>query len=172
MSTVFIDSVALPSAQTLTIATDVVGATEALKPIAMPRPRRTTPLPRSNGALQFMRAASGIEHALDRGVAHDRAAGVRAAVAQDVAAAELDRIDAERPRDHVGVALVGPDQLRDAEAAQRTGRRPVGVELERIDADIVDVVGAGGREAGLLRHARADVGIGAAVPAARRSGAP
>ena len=58
MSTVFMASVVLPSAPTLTIATDVVGATEALKPIAMPRPRRLTPLPRSNGALQFIFAAS------------------------------------------------------------------------------------------------------------------
>ena len=57
MSTVPMASVQLPSALTLTIATEVVGEIEALKPMAMPRPRRIVPLPRSNGAFQFMRTA-------------------------------------------------------------------------------------------------------------------
>ena len=70
----------------------------------------------------------------------------------------------QRARHHVGVALVGPHELRHAEAAQRAGRRHVGVERVGIDLDVVDVVGAGRGEARLLRHARADVGIGAAVP--------
>ena len=123
----------LPSALTLTIATDVVGETLALKPIAMPRPRRTVPLPRSNGRSQFMRAREPLEHLADRRILHDRAGRLRAAVAQDVLAAELERIDAELARDQVGVALVGPDELRNAEAAQRAGRRQVGVERVRID---------------------------------------
>ena len=75
-----------------------------------------------------------------------------------------DRIDAEFAGNQIGVALKGPDQLRHAEAAQRTGRCPVGVKLVGIDADIVDVVGTGRGEAGFLRNARADIGIGAAVP--------
>ena len=124
---------ALPSAATLTIATEVVGEIEALKPIATPRPRRSVPLPRSNGALQFMRCGERIEHRGDRGVLHRRAGRLRAALAQDVLAAELDRVDAELARDQVGVALIGPHQLRNAEAAQRAGRRAVGVELVGID---------------------------------------
>ncbi len=133
---------ALPSAETLTIATEVVGEIEALKPMAMPRPRRIVPLPRSNGALQFMRAAIASSTSAMRGVLHGGAARLRAALAQDVLAAELDRIDAELARDQVGVALIGPDQLRNAEAAQRAGRRAVGVERVGIDADVLDVVRA------------------------------
>src|SRR6202043_398380 len=98
------------------------------------------------------------------GILHRRAAGLRPALAQNVLAAEFDRIDAELARDQVGVALVGPDQLRNAKTAQRAGRRAVGVERIGIDADIVDVVGAGRGEAGFLRHPRADIRIGAAVP--------
>ena len=66
--------------------------------------------------------------------------------------------------DQVGVALVGPDELRDAEAAQRAGRRQIGVERVGVDRDILDVVGTGRGEAGFLRDARPDVGVGAAVP--------
>ena len=80
---------------------------------------------------------------LDRGVVHHGAGRLRPAFAQDVLAAEFDRIDAELARDQVGVALVGPDKLRNAEAAQRAGRRAVGVELVGIDRDVVDVVGPG-----------------------------
>ena len=40
----------------------------------------------------------------------------------------------------------------------------VGVERVGIDVHVLDVVRARGAEAGLLRHARADVGVGAAVP--------
>ena len=47
----------LPSAATFTIATEVVGEIDALKPTAMLRPRRTVPLPRSNGASQFINSA-------------------------------------------------------------------------------------------------------------------
>src|SRR5262249_41463373 len=48
--------------------------------------------------------------------------------------------------------------------AERPRRRQVRVKRVRVDPDIIDVVGAGGGEARLLRHARADIGIGAAVP--------
>ena len=79
----------------------------------------------------------------------------------EVLPAELDRIHLQRPRHHVGVALIGPHQLRHAEAAQRAGRRDVGVERVGIDPDVVDVVGAGrgrGRtsasRAGRCRHRR------------------
>ena len=47
----------LPSALSVTIATEVVGATHALKPIASPRPRRTGPAPRSNGCAQSISAS-------------------------------------------------------------------------------------------------------------------
>ena len=111
-----------------------------------------------------MRVGDRFEHLRDGGVLHRGAARLRAAFAQDVLAAEFDRVDAELARDQVGVALIGPDELRNAEAAQRAGRRAVGVELVGIDLDILDVVGPRRGEAGFLRHARADIGIGAAVP--------
>ena len=164
MSTVFIASVVLPSAADVDHR-DRRGRRD--RGLEADRDAAAAPL---DAAAAVERRApvhscgQRIEHALDRGVAHHRAARMGAAVAQDVLAAELDRVDAERARDQVGVALVGPHQLRDAEAAQRAGRRAVGVELEGIDADVLDVVGTGGGEAGLLRDARADVRIGAAVP--------
>ena len=58
MSTVDIESVALPSPPMLTIAIDVVGAIEALKPTAIPRPRRMVPVPRSKGFDHSRRSAS------------------------------------------------------------------------------------------------------------------
>ena len=59
-----------------------------------------------------------LEHGIELGIAHDLAGCLRAPFAQQVLAAELERIELERARDHVGVALVGPHQLRNAEAAQ------------------------------------------------------
>ena len=105
-----------------------------------------------------------VHHLLDRMVLQDLAGGVRTSLDGEVLPAEFDRIHLQRPRHHVGVALIGPHQLRHAEAAQRARRRHVGVERVGVDPDVVDVVGAGRGQAGLLRHARADVGIGAAVP--------
>ena len=56
MSTVPQDSVTEPSADTLTMATDVVGDVTALMAMAMPRPRLTGPLPLSNGCDQLIRS--------------------------------------------------------------------------------------------------------------------
>ena len=105
-----------------------------------------------------------IEHRRNRSILHQGAGRLRAAVAQEVLAPKLDRVELERARHHVGVALIGPDELRDAEAAQRPRRSQVGVERIGIDRDVIDVVGARRREAGFLRDARADIRIGAAVP--------
>src|SRR5204863_9670898 len=89
---------------------------------------------------------------------------LRAPLAQEVPAAELHRVDAELARDQVGVALVGPHELRDAEAAQRPGGRQIGVERVGVDRDMLDVVGTRRSEARRPRYARPDVGVGAAVP--------
>ena len=62
------------------------------------------------------------------------------------------------------MAFVAPHQLWDAEPAQRAGGWQVGIERVGVDPHVIDVVGAGGGKAGLLRHARAHVGISAAVP--------
>ncbi len=106
----------------------------------------------------------GVEHLLDCHVLQDGAGGVRAAGAQQVLLAEVERIALKRTRDHIGVALIGPHQLRDAEAAQGAGRRQIGVERVGIDRNVIDVVGARRGETRFLRHPRADVGKGAAVP--------
>ena len=47
----------LPSALTLTMALEVVGEIDALKPIAIPRPRNFVPLPLSKGRSQPSRRA-------------------------------------------------------------------------------------------------------------------
>src|SRR3981081_946509 len=109
------------------MATEVVGEIEALKPMASPRPRRIVPLPRSKGAAQFSPAASGSRTRASAAALRPRP--VAGGSAQNIRAAERERIDAERARDQVGVALIGPDQLRNAEAAQCASRRPVGIEL-------------------------------------------
>ncbi len=154
----------LPSAAMLTLATEVVGEITALIAIATPRPRRSVPRPRSSGFFQFSRSATRSSRVSSGAPCDQRAGGLRPAFAQHVLAAELDRVELERARDHVGVALIGPDQLRNAEAAQRPRRRQVGVERVGIDPDIVDVVGPRCGEAGFLRHPRSDIRIGAAVP--------
>ena len=164
MSTVPQYNVVLPSPAMMTLATEVVGEITALMATAKPRPRRK----RAGAAVERLGPVQPLGHAVERalvlGVLQDLAGGVRPAFAQDVLAAEFERIDLERARDHVGVALIGPHQLGNAEAAQRPRRRHIGVERVGIDPDIVDVVGAGGGEARLLRHARTDIGVGAAVP--------
>ena len=105
-----------------------------------------------------------VEHLAERRVLHDGAGRLRAAVAQQVLAAERERVELQLARDHVGVALVGPDELRNAEAAQRAGRRQVRIEGVRIDRHVLDVVRPWRGKARLLRHPRADVGVGPAVP--------
>ena len=67
------------------------------------------------GPIQPLRHA--VERALVLGVFQDLAGGVRTAFAQDVLAPEFERIDLERPRDHVGVALIGPHQLLNTKTA-------------------------------------------------------
>src|ERR1019366_7841230 len=69
-----------------------------------------------------------VEHLLDGGVFQDGAGRLWAAVAQQVLLAELERIALERARDHVGMALVSPHSLRNAEAAQRASRRQICIE--------------------------------------------
>ena len=105
-----------------------------------------------------------VEDGLERRVFQNRAGRLRAAVLQHIGAAEFDRIEVERPRHHVGVALIGEGELRHAKTAQRAGRRHVGVHGVGIDPDIVDVVGTGGGEARFVSHARADIGVRSAVP--------
>jgi hypothetical protein len=158
MSVVLQCTMTLPSALTLTMAMEVVGEIDALKPTAMPRPRRMLPSPRSNGPGQL------VQHAVDVGIHERRADRLRPPVLQDVPAAVFQRVDAEFAGDQVGVALIGPDQLRNAEAPQRACRRPVGIEREGIDADVLDIVGARRRESGFLRHPGSDIRVGTAIP--------
>src|SRR5205823_14271273 len=68
------------------------------------------------------------------------------------------------PRDHVGTALEGPGGRWNAKSTQ--GARGGNIREERvgIDGDILDVVRPRRYEARLVRDARADVGVGAAVP--------
>ena len=106
----------------------------------------------------------GLQYFGDGGVPHRGAGRLRPVLAQDVVAAKRQRIDAERARNQIGVALIGPHQLRNAEAAQRAGRRSVGVDRVGADRHVVDVVGAGRGEARLLRYPRTNIRVGAAVP--------
>ena len=89
---------------------------------------------------------------------------MRAAVAQGVAPPELERVDPEGAGDDVGLALVGPDELRDAEAAQGARGRLVGIHRVVVQRDVLDVIRSGGGESGLLRDARADVRVCPSVP--------
>ena len=109
----------LPSAFTVTIASEVVGETHALNPIAMPRPFSLCPLPRSKGcppsrseavrSRTFSIAASRITVPVACGRPSRRRFLRRNSTGSD----------AELARHHVGVAFVRPHELRDAEAAQR-----------------------------------------------------
>ncbi len=133
MSIVLVYRTTLPSAATLTIAPEVVGEIDAFRPMAMPRPRLHPAGSAVERRVPVHALGDAVQHLVDRRVFHDRAGRVRAAIAQDVAAAEFQRIDAEFARDQVGVAFIGPDQLRNAEAAQRARGRPVGINLGGID---------------------------------------
>ena len=104
------------------------------------------------------------QHLIERRI-DDRLPGrMHPAFAQEIFATELGRVELERPRHDVHLALVGPCDLRQPESAQRAGRGHVGIERVGIDPHIVDVVRTGGSQPGLLRHPRPDVGIGTAVP--------
>jgi len=88
----------------------------ALNPIAMPRPRRRVPAAAVVWFSPLQQLGRAVEHLLDRRVAPSACRSPAAGLRARIPAPELDRIDAELARDHVGVALVGPDELRDAEA--------------------------------------------------------
>ncbi len=106
-----------------------------------------------------------VEHGVDLHAGHDRAGRVRTRPSRRALRRRNSSGSiAERAGDDVGLALVGPDELRDAEAAQRARGRLVGVDGVVVQRHVLDVVRAGGGEAGLLRDARADVRVGAAVP--------
>lgn len=105
-----------------------------------------------------------VEYLVDRGVMDDRAAGLRPTFPQQVLSPKLEFVKIQRRRDHIHMGVIGPCRLRRAEAAQRAGRRTIGVDGKRFDRDVVDVVGPRRGEARLLRHPRPDVGIGTTVP--------
>ena len=105
-----------------------------------------------------------LQNQFERGIAHQRACCLWSALAQQVLPTQGQRIHADGPRDHVGVALVCPDELRHAKPAQRACRRQVGVDLVGIDPDVLDVVRAGGGETRFLCDPRPNLGVGAAVP--------
>lgn len=122
------------------------------------------PVPRSIGWCHVIRSATRSSTQAQRRVLHHRAGPVRAAVLQQIQSAELDRVHADLARDEVCLRLVTPDDLGNAKAAESAGRRQVGVDLIRIDAQIGNVVRAACGEAGLLRDARPDVCVGSAIP--------
>ena len=146
------------------IATDVVGATTALMAMPKPRPRRMTPVPRSNGCDHANRSKT-VSSTLSNGAS---LMGWPVAWTPPSRSRFFRRNSAgssfERARHHVHVAFVGPDELGHAKATQRAGRCDVRVDGVGADIDVFDVVRTGGRYTRLLRHARTDVGVGAAVP--------
>ena len=52
-----------------------------------------------------------VHHPFKGCVVHNLASGVQAAFTDQISAAEVDRVEGERTRHHVHVALVGPRQL-------------------------------------------------------------
>ena len=58
----------------------------------------------------------------------DGANGLRPPIAQNVAFAKVDRIDAKLTGDYIRMALIGPDELRNTEAAQGASWRAIGVK--------------------------------------------
>ena len=89
---------------------------------------------------------------------------MRAALANDIAPPEFQRVDPELARHDIGVALVGPCQLRNAKAAHRAGGDLIGVDLVGIDLHILNVVGSGRGKSRFLADARADICVSAPVP--------
>jgi len=108
MSTQLVYTVQLPSALTFTAASEVVLAMHALKPMAM-RGRGAPCRCRVEWFLPLEKRGRALEHFLERRILHLRAGRLRPAFAQQVLAPELERVQPQLARDHVGVALVGPD---------------------------------------------------------------
>ena len=104
-----------------------------------------------------------VEELLEMDVVHGLARAEAVAVDEQVPAAQLDRVDAELGGHQVGDAFRCPHRLGGAVAAERAGRRKVGVDAEGVDGDVVEPVGADAGIAHLHRHPRAAVGIGAGV---------
>ena len=125
MSTVPQWSVTLPSADTMRTTTELVGGLERDGETAS---ALDDPVAAVERGVPAHALAHMVEHRLDGSVAQDGAARLRSAFAQQVLAPELDRLDAERARNHVGMALVGEGELGKTEAAQRAGGSQVGVE--------------------------------------------
>ncbi len=93
----------------------------------------------------------------------DLAGRARAAHLHRVAAAELDRIHAERGRELVHLRLVAERGLDGAEAAHRAARRVVGVDAVGVDVHVRHDVRPGAHRAGVADHGRRARRVRAAV---------
>src|ERR1700730_16223307 len=111
------DTMMLPSALMFTIATEAVGdGLHAERETATSAQHAIAPV---EGCAPAHPLGNGFEHLRDRGIANDGAGCLRSALANDVPAAKFAGIDPQFARHDVGVTLVGPHELRNAEAAHR-----------------------------------------------------
>ena len=85
----------------------------------------------------------------------------RFAVRRHVAAADFERVEAERRRGGVQLRFDRPRRLRRAEAAERRARRRMRQQRARGDARMRRPIRSACRIAGLADDADADVGVGA-----------
>ena len=85
------------------------------------------------------------------------------AVADEVAEAELDRVEADSPGQHVVVLLDRPAGLRTGRRADRPGRRPIRVDAEGLDVDVRDPVRPGDHHRRDLAEDRRVARVGAAI---------
>jgi hypothetical protein len=96
-------------------------------------------------------------------VVHHLAGDVGVALAEHVAQAQLERVDAELGGEQVDGELARPRRLHLAVAAEGAVRRQVGVDAVGVDPRVLPAVRPRPGEAHLLRHARTAVGVRAGV---------
>src|SRR5215468_9791497 len=113
------------------VATEVVGEMLAFNRNAAAAPQRAA------AAVERLPPGDPLDDAVEHrdggGILEHGASRLRQPVLEKVLATELDRVEAQLAGDEIGVALIGPDELRHAKTPQRAGGRPVRVGLVGID---------------------------------------
>ena len=134
----------------------------------MPTPRRTGPscaLARAeSSSARCQRGCERLQAGNEPGTRFEHLAGRRRiAHAERVLEAKLQPVHAEPGGEVVHQCLVGDGGLRHAEAAKRTGRRPVGVDGPAPRRDSRHGIGAGSVDRHAACHGRPPGGIGAGI---------
>ena len=130
----------------------------------MPLPRCFVPLCDKSRFRPLDRLGRLADRFFDAERSHDRTCGEALAFIQHRLQTKFHGVDTERARHHVGLRIIGPDNLRHTKTAERTRGHFVRIHAVGIDPDVGDAIRPRRCVAGFVTDARADFRVGAGVP--------